>query len=138
MEWRKKYRKYKPLRQPATCNDCHKKTITSAYHKICGPCARERRVCPFCCTRGRPRQTAEEKEEGDGDYAAGDGEEVEGAEAGESDMDDEVGGDGEERVSHRGGSGAGGRGAGGRGEGGWQDGTTGGGGAVAEADMVEG
>lgn len=53
-------------------------------------------------------------------------------------MDDEVGGDGEERVSHRGGSGAGGRGAGGRGEGGWQDGTTGGGGAVAEADMVEG
>ncbi|CAN0538243.1 unnamed protein product, partial [Ectocarpus sp. 12 AP-2014] len=27
VEWRKRYRKYRPLRQPATCNDCHKKTI---------------------------------------------------------------------------------------------------------------
>ena len=55
VEWRKQYRKYKPLRQPATCNDCHQKTVTAAYHKICPPCARERRVCAFCCTKGRPR-----------------------------------------------------------------------------------
>ncbi|CAN0575597.1 unnamed protein product, partial [Ectocarpus sp. 12 AP-2014] len=51
VEWRKRYRKYRPLRQPATCNDCHKKTITAAYHKICAPCSRERRVCPWCCTK---------------------------------------------------------------------------------------
>ncbi|CAM9602592.1 unnamed protein product [Sphacelaria rigidula] len=63
VEWRKKYRKYRPLRQPATCNDCHKKTVTAAYHRICGPCAKERRVCPFCCTKGRPRQTEGDVEE---------------------------------------------------------------------------
>ncbi|CAN0128632.1 unnamed protein product, partial [Laminaria digitata] len=67
VEWRKKYRKYRPLRQPASCNDCHKKAITAAYHKICTPCARERRVCPWCCTKGRPRPTdGEEGEEGEG------------------------------------------------------------------------
>jgi Uncharacterized conserved protein (DUF2039) len=37
--WRKTYRKYKPLTQPATCNQCHCKTITSAYHTICKRCA---------------------------------------------------------------------------------------------------
>ncbi|CAM9963702.1 unnamed protein product, partial [Scytosiphon promiscuus] len=64
VEWRKRYRKYRPLRQPATCNDCHKKAITAAYHKICAPCARERRVCPWCCTKGRPRETTGGSEDG--------------------------------------------------------------------------
>ncbi|CAM9868746.1 unnamed protein product [Discosporangium mesarthrocarpum] len=68
IEWRKKYRKYKPLKQPATCNDCHKKTVTAAYHKICRLCARERRVCAWCCTKGRRPQAA------DTDGAAGEGE----------------------------------------------------------------
>lgn len=65
IEWRKKYRKYKPLRQPATCNGCHKKTVTAAYHKLCADCAKERRVCPFCCTGGRPRAGGEKGDDGD-------------------------------------------------------------------------
>ncbi len=39
IEWRKQYRKYKPLTQPATCNLCKKRNITAAYHTICGSCA---------------------------------------------------------------------------------------------------
>ncbi|CAM9211933.1 unnamed protein product, partial [Ectocarpus sp. 6 AP-2014] len=83
VEWRKRYRKYRPLRQPATCNDCHKKTITAAYHKICAPCARERRVCPWCCTKGRPRESTEDGEE------AGEEEEEEEDGDGHSDREEE-------------------------------------------------
>ena len=39
IEWRKKYRKYKPLTQPAKCNLCSNRSITAAYHTICGKCA---------------------------------------------------------------------------------------------------
>ncbi|KAJ0410226.1 hypothetical protein P43SY_002558 [Pythium insidiosum] len=49
IEWRKKYRKYKPLTQPATCTYCHQKSITSAYHVACDSCAKERDVCAKCC-----------------------------------------------------------------------------------------
>lgn len=95
VEWRKKYRKYKPLRQPATCNDCHKKTVTAAYHRICGPCAEKRRVCPFCCTKGRPRQTKGDAEGAIDEQEDGDrGRSFEGGEMGCSDGED--GGDGEE------------------------------------------
>jgi hypothetical protein len=38
IEWRKKYRKYVPLKQPAVCECCSKKAITSAYHKWCKAC----------------------------------------------------------------------------------------------------
>ncbi|DBA00872.1 TPA: hypothetical protein N0F65_008515 [Lagenidium giganteum] len=49
IEWRKKYRKYKPLTKPATCNYCHQKTVTAAYHVACGSCAKERDICAKCC-----------------------------------------------------------------------------------------
>ncbi|CAM9197030.1 unnamed protein product, partial [Choristocarpus tenellus] len=77
VEWRKKYRKYRPLRQPATCNDCHQKTVTAAYHKICATCARTRRVCPWCCTKGqrRPPKQSDDTE----NVAAVGGEEKEGS-----------------------------------------------------------
>ena len=39
VEWRKQYRKYKPLSQPATCNLCKRRNITAAYHTICDRCA---------------------------------------------------------------------------------------------------
>lgn len=39
IEWRKKYRKYKPLTQHATCNLCRKRNISAAYHTICDGCA---------------------------------------------------------------------------------------------------
>ena len=40
IEWRKKYRKYKPLTQPGKCNLCQLKRVTAAYHTICEPCTR--------------------------------------------------------------------------------------------------
>jgi len=39
IEWRKQYRKYKPLTQPSTCNICFQRHITAAYHTICDTCA---------------------------------------------------------------------------------------------------
>ena len=39
IEWRKKYRKYKPRTQPGKCNLCGQKNIKAAYHTICTDCA---------------------------------------------------------------------------------------------------
>jgi len=39
LEWRKRYRKYKPLTQPAKCNLCRRSNVRAAYHTICGSCA---------------------------------------------------------------------------------------------------
>ncbi|KAL7530733.1 hypothetical protein ACHAWF_003497 [Thalassiosira exigua] len=38
IEWRKKYRKYKPRTQPGKCNLCFKKNVLAAYHTICTKC----------------------------------------------------------------------------------------------------
>jgi hypothetical protein len=38
IEWRKKYRKYKPRTQPGKCNLCQKRTVLAAYHTICSAC----------------------------------------------------------------------------------------------------
>ena len=48
IEWRKKYRKYKPLKAPAVCAACHEKTVKKAYHFMCDKCASERGVCSKC------------------------------------------------------------------------------------------
>eukprot|EP01080_Neovahlkampfia_damariscottae_P000705 gene705-8957_t len=48
IEWRKKYRKYKPLTQPRKCNLCAQKTVKLAYHIICDPCAEKLDVCAKC------------------------------------------------------------------------------------------
>ncbi|GMI21397.1 hypothetical protein TrRE_jg2191, partial [Triparma retinervis] len=54
LQWRKKYRKYKPLTQPKTCVDCKGKTVRAAYHVVCTPCGRKRGegegriVCEMC------------------------------------------------------------------------------------------
>jgi hypothetical protein len=53
IEWRKKYRKYKPLKDPAKCADCNERTVKLAYHTLCSKCASLRDngkgVCPKCC-----------------------------------------------------------------------------------------
>jgi Uncharacterized conserved protein (DUF2039) len=51
VEWKKKYRKYKPLTQPATCRDCSQRTVAAAYHKLCQPCAQAKGTCAWCCER---------------------------------------------------------------------------------------
>ena len=39
LEWRKKYRKYKPRTQPGACNICQqKRVVLAAYHTICEKC----------------------------------------------------------------------------------------------------
>jgi hypothetical protein len=48
IEWRKKYRKYKPLSAPAICNECHQRTVKRAYHTLCDSCAGGRGVCAKC------------------------------------------------------------------------------------------
>lgn len=44
IEWRKNYRKYKPLSQPSKCNLCQKKNVIAAYHTICSGCAVSKRT----------------------------------------------------------------------------------------------
>lgn len=48
IEWKIKYKKYKPLKAAGKCNKCEQKTVKHAYHTMCGPCAKERKVCPKC------------------------------------------------------------------------------------------
>jgi hypothetical protein len=49
VQWRFQYNKYKPLKQPATCQQCRQKSITKAYRTLCDSCAKTRGVCPSCC-----------------------------------------------------------------------------------------
>lgn len=48
IEWRKKFRKYKPITVPRRCNACDKKSVHKAYHVLCDPCAKELDVCAKC------------------------------------------------------------------------------------------
>lgn len=70
IEWRKKYRKYKPLKQPRKCNFCHNKAVKAAYHVVCKPCAAEKSICAWCCTTWEKLRleelnaTAEQSDEG--------------------------------------------------------------------------
>ena len=48
VEWRKKYRKYKPLKAPSHCNACQQKTVKLAYHTICHACAKANSKCAKC------------------------------------------------------------------------------------------
>ncbi|KAL0481664.1 hypothetical protein AKO1_010334, partial [Acrasis kona] len=50
IEWRKKFRKYKPLTAPRKCNLCERKNITLAYHVVCDECAHSKRICAKCQT----------------------------------------------------------------------------------------
>lgn len=48
IEWKIKYKKFKPLKAPAKCAKCEQKVVKHAYHIMCGTCAKERDVCPKC------------------------------------------------------------------------------------------
>lgn len=48
IEWRKQYRKYKPLSAMRRCSVCSNHAITRAYHTICDDCAQHRQVCAKC------------------------------------------------------------------------------------------
>ncbi|XP_050328259.1 uncharacterized protein C9orf85 homolog [Bactrocera neohumeralis] len=48
IEWKIKYKKYKPLTQPKKCTRCEQKNIIKAYHVLCRHCALETHVCAKC------------------------------------------------------------------------------------------
>ncbi|ORZ39975.1 hypothetical protein BCR44DRAFT_97083 [Catenaria anguillulae PL171] len=48
IEWRKKFRKYKPMTQPKKCVSCEQKTVKESYHIMCNPCAHKKNVCAKC------------------------------------------------------------------------------------------
>jgi len=71
LEWRKKYRKYKPRTQPGSCNKCHRKNVVAAYHTVCKDCAwkteegTRRRVCAICVKEHVLAKVAEEELDSD-------------------------------------------------------------------------
>ncbi|CAG8440335.1 6271_t:CDS:2 [Acaulospora colombiana] len=48
IDWRKKFKKYKPLTTPKRCVGCEEKTVKEAYHILCNKCTSEKGVCAKC------------------------------------------------------------------------------------------
>eukprot|EP01113_Clastostelium_recurvatum_P039254 TRINITY_DN5979_c0_g2_i2.p1 TRINITY_DN5979_c0_g2~~TRINITY_DN5979_c0_g2_i2.p1 ORF type:complete len:277 (+),score=114.16 TRINITY_DN5979_c0_g2_i2:81-911(+) len=66
IEWKKKYRKYKPLTVPGRCQSCDQKTVRRAYHVLCDECAVKEEICAKCCKSSvvkKPITTDEQKKE---------------------------------------------------------------------------
>lgn len=67
IEWKIKYKKYKPLTQPKKCSRCEQRNIVKAYHVLCQHCALDARVCAKCLKNeeevviGTPQPTIEEQ-----------------------------------------------------------------------------
>lgn len=49
IDWKIKYKKYKPLTAPKKCVRCEQKSVKAAYHTMCIPCSRKEGVCAKCC-----------------------------------------------------------------------------------------
>ncbi|XP_044267055.1 uncharacterized protein C9orf85 homolog isoform X2 [Tribolium madens] len=49
IEWKIKYKKYKPLTQPRKCVRCEQKNVKKAYHVMCTDCGKKFGVCTKCC-----------------------------------------------------------------------------------------
>ncbi|VVC26642.1 Protein of unknown function DUF2039 [Cinara cedri] len=48
LEWKIKYKKYKPLKAAKNCNKCHTKCVKEAYHTVCQQCSGSLKICPKC------------------------------------------------------------------------------------------
>ncbi|XP_061192760.1 uncharacterized protein C9orf85 homolog [Saccostrea echinata] len=59
IDWKIKYKKYKPLTVPKKCTKCLQKRIKQAYYTICIQCAKERNICAKC---GEKSEIVEEAE----------------------------------------------------------------------------
>lgn len=60
IDWRKKFRKYKPIKDPGICNGCKQRNVMRAYHTLCSSCAGGRQVCAKCTKKFDAVPTAEE------------------------------------------------------------------------------
>lgn len=63
IEWKIKYKKYKPLTQPKKCVKCEQKTVKQAYHVMCLECGRKLQVCTKCCKTKEDIVTVPSKQE---------------------------------------------------------------------------
>ncbi|XP_067938197.1 uncharacterized protein C9orf85 homolog [Watersipora subatra] len=52
IEWRIKYKKYKPLAAPKKCVKCEQKTVKRAYTTACEPCGSSLQICLKCLQPG--------------------------------------------------------------------------------------
>ncbi|VDO03235.1 unnamed protein product [Rodentolepis nana] len=48
IEWKIKYKKYKPLTKPSTCVKCSQRNIKRAYYTVCETCIASLHVCGKC------------------------------------------------------------------------------------------
>jgi len=48
IEWKIKYKKYKPLSQAKTCIKCGNRTVKKAYHVACKDCSKKEKICAKC------------------------------------------------------------------------------------------
>ncbi|KAK8793509.1 hypothetical protein WA158_004868 [Blastocystis sp. Blastoise] len=63
LEWKKKYRKYKPLTTPGKCKRCGQRNVKAAYHEICKDCSEKDHICAMCLNPLPERSQEEEEEE---------------------------------------------------------------------------
>ncbi|XP_023024629.2 uncharacterized protein C9orf85 homolog [Leptinotarsa decemlineata] len=63
IEWKIKYKKYKPLTQPKTCVKCGQKAVKKAYHVMCSECGKNLRCCTKCCQDKEIVQVEQPKDE---------------------------------------------------------------------------
>lgn len=63
IDWKIKYKKYKPLSQPKKCVRCDQKNIKQAYHIMCTQCSRKFEVCAKCCKSKEIVNVPPDKEE---------------------------------------------------------------------------
>lgn len=51
IQWKIKYKKYKPLTATKKCVKCEQKTVKHAYHIMCMPCSRKDGICSKCSVK---------------------------------------------------------------------------------------
>lgn len=67
IQWKIKYRKYKPLTKPRACTRCNQRNVKKAYHVLCRDCALALKQCAKCFTSSEtsevipPEPSTEEK-----------------------------------------------------------------------------
>lgn len=71
IEWKKQYRKYKPLTTPGKCNHCGNRSIKAAYHTICEPCTRSSKQSLALLEEWNNNPTNEQMEDDETTAAAG-------------------------------------------------------------------
>lgn len=69
LQWKFQFAKYKPLKSPGNCKNCHLKVITKAYRTLCDACASLKHCCASCCTTEfhNTYNNSNDKTDGNGD-----------------------------------------------------------------------